>query len=58
MQWIQDSHPQDTGKRHERDCKTGHGGNAKIDMTNTKSPDESVRLGRNNIVGRKLGGET
>jgi hypothetical protein len=28
-------------------------------MTDSKSPDESVKLGRNNefVVGRKLGGE-
>lgn len=55
---IQINCTQDTPRRYDRHCKADHGGNAKNDMTVIKSPEESVRSGRNNIVGRKLGGET
>jgi len=58
MQWLQVNRTKNTSRRYDRNCKTSHGGSAKNDMTTAKSPEESVRPGRNNIVGRKLGGET
>ena len=58
MRRLQVSYSQNTPRRHDRHCKADHGGSAKNDMIAIKSPEESVRPGRNNIVGRKLGGET